>query len=106
MHGFKASLELLHKVGVASTAKYLEELTDYLCAGLQSKEYEIVSSRARGEKSQIVCLEPYRNWTAMGLYAHLRKKNIITAPRLDYLRIAPHLYNTPAEMDELIKALP
>ena len=42
----------------------------------------------------------------MALYAHLMQRNIITAPRGDRLRIAPHLYNTSHEIDELIKALP
>jgi selenocysteine lyase/cysteine desulfurase len=42
----------------------------------------------------------------MDLYAHLKKRNIITAPRGDRLRISPHLYNTLEEIDELINALP
>ena len=106
LHGFKASLELLTRVGAQNIADYLEDLTDYLCEGLKARNYNVISSRKPGEKSQIVCLEPYKDWSAMGLYAHLKQRNIITAPRLDYLRIAPHLYNTPAEVDEFIKALP
>ena len=106
LHGFKASLELLTRFGAQNIANHLEELTDHLCEGLRSRNYNVVSSRTPGEKSQIVCLEPYKDWSAMGLYAHLKKRNIITAPRLEYLRVAPHLYNTPAEIDELIKALP
>jgi selenocysteine lyase/cysteine desulfurase len=42
----------------------------------------------------------------MALYAHLKHGNIITAPRGDRLRIAPHLYNTVTEIDELIASLP
>ena len=106
LHGFKASLELLTRFGAQNIANHLEELTDHLCEGLRARNYNVVSSRAPGEKSQIVCLEPHKDWSAMGLYAHLKKGNIITAPRLEYLRVAPHLYNTPAEIDELIKALP
>ena len=106
LHGVKASLELLSRVGVENIAKYLEQLTDYLCDGLKSKNYRVVSSRLAGEKSQIVCIEPYKHWSAMDLYAHLRKGNIVTAPRGDRVRIAPHLYNTRAEVDELINFLP
>ncbi|HKG97730.1 MAG TPA: hypothetical protein VKA97_07945, partial [Pyrinomonadaceae bacterium] len=83
-----------------------EELTDYLCQGLQVRNYDVVSSRAPGEKSQIVCIESHKDWSAMDLYIHLRERNIITAPRNDRLRIAPHLYNTSTEVDEFIKALP
>lgn len=106
IHGFKASLELLSRIGVQNIANYLEELTDYLCEALKARNYNVVSSRAPGEKSQIVCLEPYKGWSAMKLYAHLKERKIITAPRIDRLRIAPHLYNTSTEVDEVIGALP
>ena len=106
IHGFNASLELLIGLGVEKIANYLEELTDYLCERLREKPYEIVSSRAPGEKSQIVCIRHQSGLSAMALYAHLMKKNIVTAPRNDRLRISPHLYNTSQEIDELVKALP
>ena len=106
IHGLKASLELLHQYGPARIANYLEELTDHLCDRLQTKPYEVVSSREPGEKSQIVCIRHSGDLSAMALYAHLKQRNIITAPRGDRLRIAPHLYNTHAEMDQLLETLP
>lgn len=106
IHGLKASLDLLHQYGPARIADYLEELTDHLCDGVQKKPYEIVSSRAAGEKSQIICIRHRGGTSAMALYAHLKKQNIITAPRGDRLRIAPHLYNTVADIDQLIELLP
>ncbi len=106
IHGFKASLELLSGLGVDKVASYLEELTDYLCERLEGKPYEIVSSRAPGEKSQIICIRHRSGLSAMALYAHLMQRKIVTAPRNDRLRISPHLYNTSQEIDELIKALP
>src|ERR1041384_5948971 len=51
IHGLKASLDLLHEYGPARSANYLEELTDHLCDRVQKKPYEVVSSRAPGEKS-------------------------------------------------------
>jgi selenocysteine lyase/cysteine desulfurase len=42
----------------------------------------------------------------MSLYAHLKDRNIITAPRGDRLRISPHFYNTAAEIDALVESLP
>ena len=106
LHGFKASLELLQRFGVQNIANYLEELTDYLCERLRGKKYEIVSSRAAGEKSQIVCIRHLAGLSAMALYHHLNTKNIVTAPRSDRLRIAPHFYNTIAEVDQFVEALP
>ena len=106
IHGLKESLTLLTEHGVQNVATYLEELTDYLCERLREKNYEVVSSRAPGEKSPIVCIRHLRGMTAMALYAHLMSRNITTAPRGDRLRVSPHLYNTSQEIDEFIKALP
>ena len=105
-YGFKASLDLLTGLGVAQIAKYLEELTDELCERLKAKNYELVSSRLPGEKSQIVCIRHKAGTSPMALYAHLKDRNIITAPRGDRLRIAPHAYNLPEEIEGLIEALP
>jgi selenocysteine lyase/cysteine desulfurase len=106
IHGFKASLELLTRFGVQNAAHYLEELTDDLCERLRAKRYEVVSSRAPGEKSQIVCIRPPEGLSAMALYHQLNAKQIVTAPRAGRLRIAPHFYNTHAEVVTFVEALP
>lgn len=106
IHGLEASLKLLHQVGVAEIATYLEELTDYLCERVEQKGYLLVSSRTPSEKSQIVCIQHSADISAMKLYGILRSKNIITAPRGDRLRIAPHMYNSFEEIDCLIESLP
>jgi selenocysteine lyase/cysteine desulfurase len=105
IHGLEASLKLLNEVGISRIQSHLETLTDHLCERLQDTDYEIVSSRRAPEKSQIVCLG-HAGLSSMDLYVHLKKRNIITAPRGDRLRISPHFYNTLEEMDELVKALP
>jgi cysteine desulfurase/selenocysteine lyase len=106
IHGLKASLELLAEADVQTTATYLEGLTDHLCGCLNTKDYEIVSSRVADEKSHIVCIRHRSGFKPMGLYTHLKDCGIVTAPRGDRLRIAPHFYNTRAEMDALVDALP
>jgi len=106
IYGFKASLELLARFGVRNVANYLEELTDDLCERLKAKRYEVVSSRAPGEKSHIVCIRHLDGLSAMALYHQLNTRKIITAPRGDRLRIAPHFYNTHTEVEAFIEALP
>src|SRR5918992_4050109 len=80
IHGLKESLTLLTNHGVSNIANYLEELTDYLCERLKERNYEVVSSRALGEKSQIVCIRHLGGMSPMALYAHLMARHIITAP--------------------------
>jgi cysteine desulfurase/selenocysteine lyase len=105
IHGLEASLKLLQKIGIPRIQTYLEAVTDHLCEQLRKGDYQVVSSRLPGEKSQIVCIQHTR-LSPMDLYTHLKKKNIITAPRGDRLRISPHFYNTLSEIDELVTALP
>ena len=105
IHGFAASLQFLNEIGVSCIAAYLEELTNHVCDRLEGSAYQIVSSRLPSEKSHIVCIRHPRI-SPMELYAHLKNRSIVTAPRGDRLRIAPHCYNTIEEIDELIKALP
>ncbi|HWS98755.1 MAG TPA: aminotransferase class V-fold PLP-dependent enzyme [Pyrinomonadaceae bacterium] len=106
IHGLEASLSLLLETGVERIAAHLLELTDYLCECLEGRNYEVVSSRLPAEKSQIVCLRHGGEWTAAALYSRLKKQNIVTAPRGDRLRVAPHLYNTAEDIEALLSALP
>jgi cysteine desulfurase / selenocysteine lyase len=106
IHGLEQSLKLLSETGIDHIQLHLEMLTDYLCERLANKSYRIVSSRERHEKSQIVCIQHTGGLSAMDLYAHLKERSIITAPRGDRLRISPHLYNTSEEIDALVDSLP
>lgn len=106
LYGVETSLRLLLETGVDRIAAYLEELTDHLCAGLDQSRYEIVSSRLPFEKSQIVSIRHREGIEPMALYSHLRKRNVVTAPRGDGLRIAPHFYNTREDINQLIESLP
>ncbi len=106
IYGLEASLDLLTATGIPNIQRHLETLTDHLCDKLQDTDYQVVSSRRIGEKSQIVCIRHTGGLTSMDLYSHLKKRNIITAPRGDRLRISPHLYNTLEEIEELVVALP
>ena len=106
IHGLNASLELLKSNGTEAIAAYLETLTDYLCENLSSRNYRVISTRDLGQKSQIVCIQHRGGASAMQLYSQLKSNNIITAPRGDRLRIAPHFYNSFDEIDRLVSALP
>src|SRR6266850_551786 len=105
-YGLEARLNLLTEKGIANIQRYLETLTDHLCEKLRNTDYQVVSSRRSGEKSQIVCIRHTAGLTSMDVYSHLKKRDIITAPRGDRLRISPHLYNSFEEIDELVIALP
>lgn len=105
-YGLEQSLKLLNETGLDKINNYLEELSDYLCELLTGKNYDIISSRAPGEKSAIVCIKHRNGMHCNDIAAHLQDENIIVSPRGDRLRIAPHFYNNREDINRLVKALP
>ncbi|HEX8251039.1 MAG TPA: aminotransferase class V-fold PLP-dependent enzyme [Pyrinomonadaceae bacterium] len=105
-YGLEQSLKLLRETGAENIRNYLEDLTDYLCELLRAKNHEIVSSRAKSEKSQIVCILPKAGQTSNELAENLQNENIIVSPRGERIRIAPHFFNNRADIENLIEALP
>jgi len=103
--GFGAALDTILEVGTDQVELQVIELTDRLCAGLADRGYDVVSPRNDGEKSAIVCCTHTRHSSAF-LREHLIANKVITADRSGRLRIAPHLYNTHDEVDQLLNALP
>ncbi|CAN5669482.1 aminotransferase class V-fold PLP-dependent enzyme [soil metagenome] len=105
-YGLEQSAKLLFDTGAERIESYLGELTDYLCELLAGKNYEIVSSRANGEKSQIVCIKNNNGLTSIDIANHLQKENIIVSPRGERIRIAPHFFNNREDIERLAENLP
>lgn len=105
-YGLEQSAKLLTDTGLDRIQAYLEELTDHLCETVDGNRYEIISSRAPGERSSIVCLRHRNGVTSNEIAAHLEKEKIIVSPRADRLRIAPHFYNNHEEIERLVATLP
>jgi cysteine desulfurase/selenocysteine lyase len=105
VYGLRAALDLFLEVGPERIEEYILGLSDYLADRLRDKDYEVISPRRTGEKSAIVCCE-HRRLSAGELYGALRSRDIITAPRMNRLRISPHFYNTRQEVDTLVSTLP
>lgn len=105
-YALEANLKLFTEIGVEKINSHLLNLGDFLCENLNPEKYELVSSRLENEKSPIVCIRNRSGVEAMELYKHLQRQKIIVAPRGDRLRISPHIYNTQAEIEKFISALP
>ena len=105
-YGLEQSLRILRETGLKNIENYLEELTDYLCELIAAKNYEIISSRAGGEKSQIVCIKHQNGVSSNDIYKQLEDKNIIVSPRGSRLRIAPHFFNNREDIEKLAENLP
>lgn len=105
-YGMEQSLKIINELGAEKIQDYLEELTDELCELLLSKNYQLISSRLKGEKSQIVSLMPKAGQHSTEVAANLQAKNIIISPRGERLRIAPHIFNNREDINKLIEEMP
>ena len=105
-YGLEQSLKLLHETGAENIERHVNGLSDHLCDSLAGRNYEIVSSRASDEKSQIVCIKHRGGLTSNQIAAQLENEKIVVSPRGDRLRIAPHFYNNIDDIERLMNALP
>jgi selenocysteine lyase/cysteine desulfurase len=105
-YGMEQSLKLLHEAGAENIERHLAQLTDLFCELLPGKDYELVSSRAAGERSQIVCIKHTKGLSPAEIASRLEKESVVISPRGDRLRIAPHLFNDAGDIERLIDCLP
>ncbi len=106
--GLAASLEMLAEFGLSSTASPIAErvvqLTAYATERLLAAGARILSPRVPGHESGILTFQ-FRDEPADFLRQRLLAKKVVTSARGGGVRIAPHGYNTPEEIDQLVGAL-
>ena len=105
IYGLGAAIRLFLDHGPSTIEDYLLGLGGYLASGLEDRGYKVYGSRNPAECSAVTTCTHDRH-TPFELYSRLKSKGIITAPRLGRLRISPHFYNTPGDIDLLLEALP
>lgn len=103
--GLGQTLELFLSAGPLLIEQYLLYLGQYLAERLEHKGYRVLSPKQPGEASAIIVCSHERH-PADEICSTLYSRNIVTSARLNRLRIAPHFYNTKAEVDALVEALP
>jgi selenocysteine lyase/cysteine desulfurase len=77
-------------------------------AGLERLGYPVISPQGEGERSGIVCFLPHPerpDLNAQQIAEVLLEHNIFVAARGEAVRVSPHFYNVPAELDTLLNVL-
>ncbi|NQU24990.1 MAG: aminotransferase class V-fold PLP-dependent enzyme [Candidatus Nealsonbacteria bacterium] len=102
--GLGASLAMLGRIGFEAISDRVIELTDLACRRLGQLGAVIHSDRAPGHRSGIVSFElPGRD--AEELSRQCLRRHVVLSCRGGRLRISPHAYNDPSDVDRLIEAL-
>jgi cysteine desulfurase/selenocysteine lyase len=95
------SIELFERSGRAAIEGHILALTDRLCTRLLQAGANVLTSRGPDISSGIVTFE-MPGIDSVELGRTLQKEGIVTTYRRTGIRVAPHGYNTPEEIDRLV----
>ncbi len=97
-----AAMEYLSSIGMEKISARILELTAYAAARLQSRGFEIASSLLDHQRSGILIIKIQE---AQNVWKRLLGHKIFVSPRGEGLRLGPHFYNTPEEIDLFVRKL-
>src|SRR5262249_35096228 len=100
-----AAIEYLLGVGIEHIEEYDQGLVQHFLDGLDPSKFDLLSPRERAGRSTLIFIshkEPGRNRL---LHSHLHDHGIEVAYRCGKVRIAPHLHNTPDDIDRALEIL-
>lgn len=103
--GLRASLGLLLGIGVENVSAAIASLADQLAAGLQAKGYELMVARNARTGSGIVSFR-HSTTDCRVIVSDLNRQGITAAPRQGWVRMSPHFYISPGDIDTVLQSLP
>lgn len=103
--GLQASIELLLEVGIENVATQVTALADRIAEGATAKGYEVMGQRTAATASGIVSIRK-EGVDSRFIWSQLREQKVAAAPRQGWLRLSPHFYIAPEEIDHFIGMLP
>lgn len=104
--GMKAALETLLEFDIDAIESHILALTRQLMEGLQTiHTITIISPEKDAERAGIVTIQSDSNFNFAPVLKELDKQNINISLRENKLRISPHYYNSPEEIEKSIEAI-
>ena len=107
--GLAASLSLIHEIGMEQIAARILALTDHLLAGLQALRVEVVTPKARQNRSGIVTFSAGSAARNLALMDRLLERKILVSVRytsqVGGVRVSTHFFNSPEDLDRLLNAV-
>jgi len=100
-----ASVEYLLEKGINKINMHNDGLIDRLRQGLRDDKYEILTPLSETNRSSILVISYKDQSRNEEIFEKLKQNNIYISLRRKRLRLAPHLYNTDAEIDEALHVL-
>lgn len=101
---FAAALDFLSSLGFETVRERIFELSRRLSLGLTGIGFQVLSDRHPDWPTGIVVCEK-EGVPASRILSHLKKNRIVAAERLGRIRFSPHIYISPAMIDEVVRVL-
>lgn len=102
---FAASIEYLLEIGIDAVRDHDDALVDRLIAGLPRGGFDLLSPEVGPRRSTLVFLSAKERARNREIHARLAAAGIHVAFRAGSLRIAPHIYNSPDDIDRALAVL-
>ncbi len=100
----EAALKFLHDIGFFAVRERIFELSALLSKGLTKIGFNVFSDKFPDYQTGIVvCEKPGVNPDV--IMTHLKTNKIVAAERLGRIRFSPHVYNSPEQIDEVVRVL-
>jgi len=102
---FETSVRTLLDIGMAEVRRAVDGLVERFIAGLDARLFTLVSPPAGPLRSSLVVFAPREAGRTPEVHRRLLDEGIVTAHRRGNIRVSPHVYNTPAEIDLTLEKL-
>ncbi len=100
----EAALKFLQDIGFFAVRERIFELSACLSKGLTKIGFNVFSDKFPDYQTGIVvCEKPGVNPDV--IMTHLKRNKIVAAERLGRIRFSPHVYNSPEQIDEVVRVL-
>jgi selenocysteine lyase/cysteine desulfurase len=103
--GLRAALEFVLDVGVERIGRQVQALADQIASRATSKGYELLGERTPATGAGIVSVRKPRV-DSRTIVRELRTKQILAAARQGWIRMSPHFYLGPGDIERAIAVLP
>jgi selenocysteine lyase/cysteine desulfurase len=104
-YGLRASLDFLLGIGISRIGATVESLADQLAEGAKAKGYSLLGERTPGPASGIVAVQKL-GMDSRHIVRQLKDKGVIAAARQGWVRLSPHFYFSPEDIERAVEALP
>jgi selenocysteine lyase/cysteine desulfurase len=103
--GLRASIEFLLGIGIDRIAPVVQALADQLAEGAQRRGYMLLGERTAEHAAGIVAIQK-PEIDSRQVVSRLKDRGIIAAARQGWVRMSPHFYISPEEIERVVAALP